>query len=576
MDPAQAMAMIEDMAINQREWTAERGARAQTTPGMVKVDEVTALRAQMEALQHQVAQIHSSKSMTKKAPCGICGEVTHITAECQVLIEGDEIEQANTMFYNQGDKRNDPIYNKVRQNDNFNSNSYNPNNRCNHPNFKWKTENNNSNQYQSRPNQNSYQGTSQNSNIEKMIQDLMTQVSDFTAYQRNTNTDVSDSLRDLKRKFELLDTKTSMLETQIAQQASLTSRQQGTLPGKPDINSREYANAITLRSDTKNERPKMMSIEEQQQLPKETQPPPAPLNANTPASNQSQESGNSNPTKVKPIETPKYIPPLRFVPFPQRLVKNKLDQQFTEFVDQKKCTIEKSEHVILDEKCSAIFSTDLPPKMKDPGSFSIPCSINTTRIENAMCDLGASVSLMPKSVYDKLESSNLEPTNMTLTLADGTTRSPLGILKNVVVKIGKIKIPDDFVVIETDDHSTVLLGRAFLATAGANIKVKEGELSFSVGKKKENFYFHKPLIPSIKNSVCMIEISQVNREFVQKKSVATSETDKPREVIKTKQAWLPKAKCIKLMEIFKNRSKKKKLNKTEQWGGRPPDPPPNH
>ena len=108
---------------------------------------------------------------------------------------------------------------------------------------------------------------------------------------------------------------------------------------------------------------------------------------------------------------------------------------------------------------------------------------------------------MPKSVYDKLESSNLEPTNMTLTLADGMTRSPLGILKNVVVKIGKIKIPADFVVIETDDHSAVLLGRAFLATVGANIKVKEGELSFSVGKKKETFYFHKPLIPPNKNSV---------------------------------------------------------------------------
>ncbi|XP_078169719.1 uncharacterized protein LOC144564080 [Carex rostrata] len=165
-----------------------------------------------------------------------------------------------------------------------------------------------------------------------------------------------------------------------------------------------------------------------------------------------------------------------------------------------------------------------------------------------MCDLGASVSLMPKSVYDKLESGNLEPTNMTLTLADGTTRYPLGILKNVVVKIDKIKIPVDFVVIETDDHSVVLLGRAFLATAGANIKVKEGELSFSVGKKKETFYFHKPLIPPNKNSVCMIEISQVNREFVQKKSVETSETDKSRE----------------------NR------HKTEQWGGRPPDPPPKH
>ncbi|XP_078165529.1 uncharacterized protein LOC144560238 [Carex rostrata] len=145
MDPEQAMAMIEDMAINQREWTAERGGRAQATPGIMKVDEVTALRAQMEALQHQLAQMQNAKSVTKRAPCGICGEATHITADCQVLMEGDEIEQANAMFYNQGDKRNDPIYNKVRQTDNFNTNSYNPNNRWNHPNFKWKTENDNSN-----------------------------------------------------------------------------------------------------------------------------------------------------------------------------------------------------------------------------------------------------------------------------------------------------------------------------------------------------------------------------------------------------------------------------------------------
>ena len=55
MDPEQAMLMIEDMAINQREWTAEWGGRAQTTPEIMKVDEVTALQAQMKALQHQIA-----------------------------------------------------------------------------------------------------------------------------------------------------------------------------------------------------------------------------------------------------------------------------------------------------------------------------------------------------------------------------------------------------------------------------------------------------------------------------------------------------------------------------------------
>ncbi|XP_078155508.1 uncharacterized protein LOC144551425 [Carex rostrata] len=409
MDPAQAMAMIEDMAINQREWTAERGGRAQTTPGILKVDEVTALRAQVEALQHQMAQVQNAKSVTKKAPCGICGEATHITAECQVLIEGDEVEQANAMFYNQGDKRNDPIYNKVRQNDNFNSNSYNPNNRWNHPNFKWRPENDNSNQYQNRSNQNSYQGASQNNNLEKMIQGLMTQQSDFIAYQRNTNTDFSDSLRELKTKFELLDTKTSMLETQIAQQASSSFRQQGTLPGKPDINPREHAKAITLRSGTEYEGPKMPIIEEQQQPPKEAQPPPAPLNAETPASKESQEPGNSNPAKVKPTETPKYIPPHRFIPFPQRLVKHKLDQQYAKFVEHlkklnitipfteaithmpayakflkdilsNKRSIEEVGTVSLNEECSALFLNKLPPKLKDPGSFAIPCIIGDTKI----------------------------------------------------------------------------------------------------------------------------------------------------------------------------------------------------
>ena len=147
------------------------------------------------------------------------------------------------------------------------------------------------------------------------------------------------------------------------------------------------------------------------------------------------------------------------------------------------------------------------------------------------------------------------------------------------MKIGKIKIPADFVVIQMNDYLAVLFGRAFLATAGANIKVKEGELSFSVGKKKEKFYFHKPLIPPNKNPVCMIKSSQVNRELVQKKSVATSETDK------SKQVWLPKANSTKSMKPFKNKSKKKKLNKTkprgnrhttEQWGGQPPNPQPNH
>ncbi|XP_056688109.1 uncharacterized protein [Spinacia oleracea] len=74
------------------------------------------------------------------------------------------------------------------------------------------------------------------------------------------------------------------------------------------------------------------------------------------------------------------------------------------------------ETVNLTENYSAIILNQMPPKLKDPGSFSIPCAIKTLEISNALCDLGASVSLMPYSVYTKLEVGDLVPTNITFNL----------------------------------------------------------------------------------------------------------------------------------------------------------------
>ena len=104
----------------------------------------------------------------------------------------------------------------------------------------------------------------------------------------------------------------------------------------------------------------------------------------------------------------------------------------------------------------------LPPKLSDPGAFSIPCSIGKVKIPTALCDLGASVSLMSKSVFDQLDSCKLEPTNVRLYFAEGSSRVPLGVVKNVTLQIGKLKIPADFVVSETDKTapSSVILGRA--------------------------------------------------------------------------------------------------------------------
>ena len=88
-----------------------------------------------------------------------------------------------------------------------------------------------------------------------------------------------------------------------------------------------------------------------------------------------------------------------------------------------------------------------PAKLQDPGDFSIPCCIGDVQIEGALCDLGAGVSLMPLSLYRKLRSLKLTPTTISVQLADGSTRRPIGILEDVPVKVGEFVIPCDFLVL---------------------------------------------------------------------------------------------------------------------------------
>ena len=126
-----------------------------------------------------------------------------------------------------------------------------------------------------------------------------------------------------------------------------------------------------------------------------------------------------------------------------------------------------------------------------------------------MCDLGASVSLMPLYIYERLGIGELKSTRMTLQLADRSVKYPNGIIEDVLVKVGEIYIPTDFVVMEMEEDNQVpiLLGRPFLATAWAIIDVKHGKLAFNVGKETVEFELAKLMkSPSIKDSCCMIDI----------------------------------------------------------------------
>ncbi|GJT28148.1 reverse transcriptase domain-containing protein [Tanacetum coccineum] len=143
----------------------------------------------------------------------------------------------------------------------------------------------------------------------------------------------------------------------------------------------------------------------------------------------------------------------------------------------------------LNENCSAVILNKLPKKLGDPGRFLIPCEFTGITTCNALADLGASINLMPYSVWNNLSLPELTPTCMTLELADRSITKPIGIAEDVFVNVGKFQFLADFVVVdfEPDPRVPLILGRCFLKTSHALIDVYEGEITLRVGKEAITF-----------------------------------------------------------------------------------------
>ncbi|GJY49518.1 mitochondrial proton/calcium exchanger protein-like protein isoform X1 [Tanacetum coccineum] len=136
----------------------------------------------------------------------------------------------------------------------------------------------------------------------------------------------------------------------------------------------------------------------------------------------------------------------------------------------------------------------IPRKEKDPGSFTLPCFINNVCFDNALADLGASVSVMPLSTYLNLGLGELAHTKLTVELADRTVKYPKGIAENVLVGIGKFVFPIDFIILDMPEDIKVplILGRPFLSTAHAKIDVFKRKITLRVGEEKIIFKSVKP------------------------------------------------------------------------------------
>ena len=316
------------------------------------------------------------------------------------------------------------------------------------------------------------------------------------------------------------------LETQVGQLAlNMPNQNKGTFPSDTQKNPKDYM-AIQLRSG------KDLSSNRKTERKEETEAEKEETEKKEEKNSQIEQMKGSNDQKKKE-GVPAYAPA---VPFPQRLQKSRREEQFSKFLDlfkkieinipfaevisqmplyakflkevlSKKRKIAEEGIVNLTATCSAIIQQKLPAKMKDPSSFTIPCSIGQYEFKKALCDSRASINLMPLSIVQRLSLGELTPTAITLQMADRSMAQPEGILEDVLVKVGKFIFPVDFVIMqmEEDPQVPLLLGRPLLATGVALIDVQKGELTLRVGNEAVHFNINRSLEhPNVEKDSCMV------------------------------------------------------------------------
>ncbi|XP_017625126.1 uncharacterized protein LOC108468780 [Gossypium arboreum] len=208
------------------------------------------------------------------------------------------------------------------------------------------------------------------------------------------------------------------------------------------------------------------------------------------------------------------------LPFPQIFRKNEHDKQYQRFLDtlkqlqiniplvdalvqilsyekfmknllSKKKKPTDIETIALTEGCSVILTNKLPLKLKDPRSFTIPCSIGNYYLCKALCHLGGNINLMPLSTFRKLRIGHMKSTVVTLQLAGQSLAQPEGQIKDILVRVDKFIFLADFIILDcnADKEIPIILGRPFLATGRTLIDVYKGELTVRLNDKQVTFSF---------------------------------------------------------------------------------------
>ncbi|XP_043811576.1 uncharacterized protein LOC110612714 [Manihot esculenta] len=327
------------------------------------------------------------------------------------------------------------------------------------------------------------------------------------------------------------------LETQISQLVVSVNKleNQGKLPSQTTVNPKQNVCAVTLRSE------------------KELQDDPHQASRSHDNPHQVSRGHNRStnletkmivPEQDKSASAPEQSEPLIIKPpFPQRLARSKQEKEEKEVLEtfrkvevniplldaikqvpryakflKELCTNKKKlvgyQKVCMGENVSAVFQNKMPTKCKDQCMFAIPVKIGNIGVKKAMCDLGASINIMPLSVFQSLNAGPLKETGVVIQLADHSIVYPDGVLENVLVQVDNLIFPADFYVISMEDNKSsnsfdILLGRPFLSTARTKINVYDDILTMEFDGEIIEFNVYDDVKhPNNVYSVCRVDASK--------------------------------------------------------------------
>ncbi|KAH9750930.1 hypothetical protein KPL71_014077 [Citrus sinensis] len=485
---------------NQREKSSQVSRK-----GLYEVKDDFDVKATLTTLSRKVDALALNQSMNHHPSvanevCALCSNLSHTAQNCPSLPVYPEAYSEQVHALQSYEITSNSPY----------SSTYNPNWR-NHPNFSWKQNQPLSNQGGQQFNMPNQQFVPPN----QVYPPAQQPMSQFVAPQQRKPS-LEDTLQSFiqstQQAFQSNTQAILKLEHQLGQLATtVAEREKGKFPSQLIPNPKGVNEVGSSSSHQHEEAKSVMTLRRGKLFDNKVEVQTRKTSEHT--SSDLVPSQDSSPNDLEESGPPAYIPK---APFPQRLTKVKKETSTGEIMEIFKqvsiniplldaikqvpsyakflkdlCTKKRNLHVtkkaFLTEQISNLLQCKMPPKFKDPGSPTISCVIGNQCFDKALLDLGASVNLLPYSVYMQLGLGELKPTSIILQLADRSMKIPRGIIEDVLIQIDKFYYPVDFIVIDTQHvhdpkkHTPVILGRPFLATADAHISCRTGNMQLSFG-----------------------------------------------------------------------------------------------